>query len=149
MWFCRSRKDREWKQIHFCGSRISHCSTFLDPVGRLLGLDGVILMAFILGLPANEIVVPIIIMAYTAGGSLTDISDLGTLSTLLRDNGWGIQTAISVMLFSLMHWPCATTLMTIKKESGSLLWTGVAAVLPTLFGIISCMLLNAIVKILL
>ena len=128
---------------------LSHCSTFLNPFGRLLGLDGVILMAFILGFPANEIVIPIIIMAYTAGGSLTDISDLGTLSTLLRDNGWGIQTAISVMLFSLMHWPCATTLMTIKKESGSLLWTGVAAVLPTLFGIISCMLLNAIVKILL
>ncbi len=126
-----------------------HCSSFLDPFGRLLGLDGVILMAFILGLPANEIVIPIIIMAYTASGSLTDISDLGTLSALLRSNGWGIQTAISVMLFSLMHWPCSTTLMTIKKESGSFLWTLVAAALPTLFGIVSCMLLNIIVKILL
>ena len=128
---------------------LSHCSSFLDPLGQLLGLDGVILMAFILGLPANEIVIPIIIMAYTAGGSLTDISDLGTLSALLRSNGWGMQTAISVMLFSLMHWPCSTTLMTIKKESGSTLWTLVAAALPTLFGIISCMLLNIIVKILL
>lgn len=129
-------------------SLLAHCSSFLDPFGRILGLDGVILMAFILGLPANEIVIPIIIMAYTAGGSLTDISDLSTLSSLLRANGWGMQTAISVMLFSLMHWPCSTTLMTIKKESGSILWTLVAAALPTLFGVVSCMLLNIIVKIL-
>ncbi len=128
---------------------LTHCASFLDPFGQVLGLDGVILMAFILGLPANEIVIPIIIMAYTAGGALTDISDLGTLAVLLRDNGWGMQTAISVMLFSLMHCPCSTTLMTIKKESGSILWTLVAAALPTLFGMISCMLLNMIVKILL
>ncbi len=128
---------------------LTHCSSFLDPFGRLLGLDGVILMAFILGFPANEIVIPIVIMAYTSGGALTDISDLGTLSTLLKSNGWGMQTAISVMLFSLMHWPCSTTLMTVKKESGSVFWTLVAAALPTLFGVILCLMLNIIVKILL
>ncbi len=125
------------------------CSGFLDPFARILGLDGVILMAFILGLPANEIVIPIIIMAYTAGGTLTDISDLGALSALLHANGWSAQTAISVMLFSLMHWPCSTTLMTVKKESGSVLWTLVAFLLPTLFGTAACILFNAIVKILL
>ncbi|MBQ8004090.1 MAG: ferrous iron transporter B [Oscillospiraceae bacterium] len=127
---------------------LSLCSGFLDPFARVLGLDGVILMAFILGLPANEIVIPLIIMSYTAGGALTDISDLSTLSALLQANGWSIRTAVCVMLFSLMHWPCATTLMTIKKESGSLFWTMLAAVLPTLFGIISCLLVCAIAKIL-
>lgn len=114
---------------------LTHISTFLDPYAAYLGLDGVILAAFILGLPANEIVIPLIVMAYTLNGSLVDVNNLSTLSALFHSNGWNLLTAINVMLFSLMHWPCSTTLMTIKKETGSLAWTLLAAVLPTLFGI--------------
>lgn len=118
-------------------SVLAHCSNFLDPFGRFLGLDGVILLAFILGLPANEIVVPIIIMAYMAEGKILEL-DLPELKTLLVDNGWTWITAISVMLFSLMHWPCSTTLLTIKKETQSLKWTLVSFLVPTVCGIIIC-----------
>ena len=97
-------------------SVLSYTSNFFDPFASLLGMDGVILLAFILGFPANEIVMPIIIMSYMATGNLTDFSNLAELKTLLVDNGWTITTAISVMLFSLMHWPCSTTCLTIKKE---------------------------------
>lgn len=118
------------------------CSDFLDPFARLMGLDGVILMAFILGFPANEIVIPIIIMAYTACGSLTDISDLIALRVLFADNGWTWVTAACTMIFSLMHWPCSTALLTIKKETGSLLWTAAAFLIPTAMGMACCMLLD-------
>jgi Fe2+ transport system protein B len=95
---------------------LSHCTNFLDPFANLLGMDGVILMAFILGFPANEIVVPIIIMAYMASGSIIELDNLIELKQLLVDNGWTWITAISTMLFSLMHWPCSTTCLTIKKK---------------------------------
>ncbi len=126
-------------------SLLSHISAFLDPLGRLMGLDGVILIAFILGFPANEIVVPIMIMAYTAGGSLTELG-ADALKTLFISNGWTPVTAICVLLFSLMHWPCSTSLITVKKETGSIKWTVVAALLPTAFGVISCILVNLISK---
>lgn len=126
---------------------LSVCAGFLDPFAQVLGLDGVILMAFVLGFPANETVFPIIIMAYTAGGALTDMSDLSSLASLLRENGWTWMTAVSVMLFSLMHWPCSTTLMTIKKESQSLKWTLAAFLTPTVFGVIICTAFNFITKI--
>ena len=126
-------------------SLLSHISAFLDPLGRLMGLDGVILIAFILGFPANEIVVPIMIMAYTAGGSL---SELGTdaMKMLFIQKGWTPLTAVCVLLFSLMHWPCSTSLITVKKETGSIKWTLVAALLPTAFGVISCILVNLVGK---
>ncbi len=117
-------------------------SNFLNPFGELLGLDGVILTAFILGFPANEIVLPLIIMIYTSGSALTELSDISTVSSLLIQNGWTIKTAISFMLFSIMHWPCSTTLLTIKKESRSIRWTLLAFLLPTLLGIVFCMLSN-------
>lgn len=117
---------------------LAHCSGFLDPLGRLLGMDGVILMAFILGLPANEIVIPIIIMAYMAQGSLVDFESLAQLKELLVNNGWTWVTAVSTMLFSLMHWPCTTTLLTIRKESGSLKWTAMSFIVPTVCGMILC-----------
>lgn len=126
-------------------SLLSHISAFLDPLGRLMGLDGVILIAFILGFPANEIVVPIMIMAYTAGGSLTELG-ADALKTLFISNGWTPVTAICVLLFSLMHWPCSTSLITVKKETGSIKWTLIAALLPTAFGVISCILVNLISK---
>ena len=89
---------------------LAHCSGFLEPFAHLLGLDGVILMAFILGWPANEIVVPIIIMAYMAAGTITDYSSLDSLKSLLADNGWTWLTAVCTIIFSLMHWPCSTML---------------------------------------
>ena len=124
---------------------LAHCTGFLDPFARFFGMDGVILMAFILALPANEIVIPVMILAYMAGGSLTSVGQ-GELLALFTANGWTWSTALCVMLFSLMHWPCATTLQTVKKESGSLKWTALAAILPTLFGFIFCFAVNALSK---
>ncbi|MBQ1263385.1 MAG: ferrous iron transporter B, partial [Oscillospiraceae bacterium] len=128
-------------------SLLSHCAEFLDPFASLMGLDGVILMAFILGFPANEIVLPIIIMAYTANGSLTEMSSVWEMKNLFLANGWTAVTAINVMLFSLFHFPCSTTLLTIKKETGSFKWTLVAAVLPTLIGIACCMAVTFVASI--
>ncbi|MGN0687634.1 MAG: ferrous iron transport protein B [Oscillospiraceae bacterium] len=122
---------------------LSHCTAFLDPFAQLLGLDGVILMAFILGLPANEIVVPIIIMAYTAQGSIAEL-DLAAMKTLLTDNGWTWVTAGCMILFTLMHWPCSTSVLTIKKESGSLKWAALSMIIPTLAGMAACFLFNNI-----
>ncbi len=127
-------------------SVLSYTSNFLDPFASLLGMDGVILLAFILGFPANEIVMPIIIMSYMATGNLTDFSNLAELKTLLVDNGWTITTAISVMLFSLMHWPCSTTCLTIKKETKSNKWTLISILVPTLCGIVVCFAFNLIVN---
>lgn len=120
------------------------CAGFLEPFARLMGLDGVILIAFILGIPANEIVLPIILMAYLSTGSLVEMKSLTSLHALLAANGWTPVTALCTMLFSLLHWPCATTLMTIKRETGSLKWTLAAFLLPTLFGCVICILVNGI-----
>ncbi len=122
-------------------------SEFLNPFGKLLGMDGVILLAFILGFPANEIVIPIIIMTYMAGSNLIDINNTNILKDLFINHGWTFQTAISVMIFSLMHWPCSTTCLTIKKETNSWKWTILAILIPTFCGIIICMTLNLLLKI--
>ncbi|MBE6035883.1 MAG: ferrous iron transporter B [Clostridiales bacterium] len=119
-------------------------SDFLDPFARLMGLDGVILLAFIIGMPANEIVVPIIIMSYMNSNSIFELNDLDTLKNLLVDNGWDWITAVCVMLFSLMHWPCATTILTIRKETQSLKWTAAAFIIPTVCGIFICIGFNFI-----
>ena len=121
---------------------LAHIAAALEPLGRFLGLDGAILLGFILGLPANEIVLPVILMIYTAGGSLAEIGDTAALGALLTQNGWTAVTAACVMLFSLLHWPCSTTLLTIKKETGSLGWTVLGAVLPTAVGVLACALVN-------
>lgn len=117
---------------------------FLDPFARVFGLDGAILIAFMLGFPANEIVLPIAIMAYTASGSLEELPALCDMRALLIANGWSIKTAVCFVLFSVMHWPCSTTLLTIKKETGSLKWTILAFLLPTLFGLAACFIVNAV-----
>lgn len=119
-------------------SILNYCTNFLDPFARLIGLDGVILMAFILGMPANEIVVPIMLMTYLSQGSLTNIEDMNVMKTLLIDNGWTVITAINMILFSLMHWPCTTTCLTIHKETKSLYWTALAIILPTVCGLAIC-----------
>ena len=128
---------------------LNHCSGFLDPFARLLGMDGVILLAFILGFPANEIVIPIIIMAYMANGNLVDIENLSVLKQLLVENGWTWVTAISVMLFSLMHWPCSTTCLTIKKETQSVKWTLVSVLVPTVMGVLTCFVFSTVADIIL
>ena len=122
---------------------LSVCADILDPFASLMGLNGVILLAFILALPANELVIPIILMAYSASGSLTEYSGIDELGDILISNGWTPLTAICVILFMLCHFPCSTTLISIKKESGSFKWTLLAALLPTLVGIILCMTVTA------
>lgn len=117
---------------------LNNCAEFLDPFARLMGLDGVILLAFILGFPANEIVVPIMIMTYMAQGSLVEMGNLTEMKELFLANGWTWVTAVCTMLFSLMHWPCSTTLLTIKKETGSWRWTLLAGLLPTVAGMLIC-----------
>lgn len=121
---------------------------WLDPLGQLLGMDGYILMAFILGLPANEIVLPILIMSYLATGSLTGLSSLEDLHRLLVEHGWTGVTAVCTMLFSLLHYPCATTLWTIKQESGSIKWTILAAVIPLAVAATVCLIVARTTKLL-
>ncbi|MBS5858124.1 MAG: ferrous iron transport protein B [Clostridia bacterium] len=117
---------------------------FLDPFARLMGLDGYILTGFILGIPANEIVLPIILMCYLQGKALINIEDTFAIGEILRQNGWTILTAINVMIFTILHFPCATTLLTIKKETGKMRWVVLSFLIPTVFGIIICMLTNLI-----
>lgn len=127
-------------------SLLAHCAAFLNPFAHLIGLDGYILMAFILGFPANEIVIPIIIMSYTATGSLLKLDSTIELRNLLVANGWTWCTAVCVMLFSLMHWPCSTTCLTIKKETQSLKWTLISFLIPTITGITICFAFTTIVR---
>lgn len=119
-------------------SLLTRLTGALDPAGRLLGMDGVILLAFILGFPANELVLPLVLMGYIAGGSLAEATSLAALGNVLVANGWTWRTALCTMLFSLFHFPCATTLLTIKKESASAKWTLAAFLLPTLTGVLIC-----------
>lgn len=123
---------------------LHHCAAALDPLGRLMGMDGVLLLAFILGFPANEIVLPIALMTYMAQGTLVELSNTAQLAAVLTANGWTPVTALCVVLFSLFHWPCSTTLLTVHKETGSWYWTGLAAVLPTVLGFAVCVLVAAV-----
>lgn len=127
-------------------SCLQYISDVLDPFAQLMGLDGVILLAFLLGFPANEIVVPIMIMAYMATGSMQDMSDLHVLKELFVQNGWTWITAVCTLLFSLAHFPCATTLLTIKKETGSWKWTWISFFIPSVCGVVLCMLVNALLQ---
>ena len=120
-------------------SLLEYIANFFDPSARIMGLDGYILTAFILGIPANEIVLPIILMCYLKSSALVDLEDTMQIGTILVQNGWTILTAINVMLFTLLHFPCATTLLTIKKETGSKKWTLLSFAIPTACGIIVCM----------
>ena len=120
-------------------SLLNIIANFLEPFARLLGLDGYILTAFILGMPANEIVLPIILMCYLGNNSLVDLENTFSIGQILIQNGWTMLTAINVMIFTCLHFPCTTTLLTIKKETGSLKWTIVSFLLPTICGILICM----------
>ncbi len=121
-------------------SLLSQCAAFLQPFAHMIGLDGYILLAFILGLPANEIVIPILIMSYMRAGAMLELDSLMELRELLVANGWTWLTAVCTMLFSLNHWPCGTTLLTIRKEAQSWKWTAVSFLVPTITGILVCFL---------
>lgn len=129
-------------------SLLDHCAAFLDPFARLMGLDGVILLAFILGFPANEIVIPLIIMTYLSQGSLLELGSLAELRALFVEHGWTWITAGSAMLFTLLHWPCSTTVLTIHRETGSWKWTALAVAIPTAIGVCACMLFNGVAHLL-
>ena len=120
-------------------SLLSIIANFLNPFAKLMGLDGYILTAFILGIPANEIVLPIILMCYLKGGTLVNIEDTIQIGQILIQNGWTMLTAMNVMLFTILHFPCATTLLTVKKETGSLKWTLISFAIPTICGVVLCM----------
>ena len=122
-------------------------TTLLDPLGALMGLSGVILAAFLLGIPANEIVIPILLMVYSQSGMLVEAEGISQAGAILSANGWTWVTAVCVILFSLNHFPCATTLLTIRKETGSWLWTGVSFLLPTMVGTFLCMIVNLLAKV--
>lgn len=114
----------------------------LNGFGNILGLDGMILLAFLLGFPANEIVIPVLLMGYLATGSLTDYTDLISLKNILINHGWTILTAINFILLTLFHYPCSTTILTIKKETGSIKWSIFAFIIPTLLGLTLCLIVH-------
>ncbi len=123
-------------------SLFQYCTSFLDPFGQIMGLDGVILFGFLLGIPANEIVLPIILMGYLNNSTITDFSSFEQLRLIFLNNNWTLSTALCMIAFTLFHWPCSTTCLTIKKETKSFKWTSVAFFLPTLVGITLCILIN-------
>lgn len=123
---------------------LTYVANFLEPFANLMGLDGYILTAFILGLPANEIVLPIILMSYIGQGSLVNLEETMQIKEILLANGWNLLTGINVMIFTLLHFPCGTTLLTVKKEAGGWKWAVLSFLLPTICGIILCMLTNLI-----
>ncbi|MBQ9091147.1 MAG: ferrous iron transport protein B [Anaerotignum sp.] len=121
-------------------------TVLLEPLGSLMGLSGVILAAFLLGIPANEIVIPILLMVYSQSGMLVEAEGMAQVGAILSANGWTWVTAVCTILFSLNHFPCATTLLTIRKETGSWFWTGVSFLLPTAAGILLCVMINLLVN---
>src|SRR3712207_121105 len=129
-------------------SILNHIASFLNPFAHAIGMDGYILLAFILGMPANEIVIPIMIMSYMSTSSMLEFDTLEALRNLLVSNGWTWVTAINVMLLCLMHFPCATTLLTIKKETKSAKWTFLSFIIPTITGITICFLFTQTVRLL-
>lgn len=128
-------------------SLLARCAEFLDPIGEFFGMDGAILLAFILGFPANEIVLPIMLMIYMGQGTLVEYGDAAALGSILRDNGWTWVTALCTMIFMLCHFPCSTSCITVKKETGSLKWTLVSMALPTAAGLIICGLISGAARI--
>jgi len=127
-------------------SIITHVATWLQPLGQMIGLDGFILLAFILGLPANEIVIPILLMMYLSTGQIVDFTSLEELRHILINNGWTWLTAVNMMLFTLLHWPCTTTLLTVYKESGSRKWTAISFLIPTVTAFLVCFVLTQAVR---
>ncbi len=129
-------------------SLLSHAAYLLDPLGRALGMDGFILLAFLLALPANELVIPIMLMGYLSAGTMVELNGLEALGTILTERGWSWLTALSVMLFSLLHYPCGTTLLTIYRETGRVGWALLGALIPLSVATLVCYGINALAHIL-
>lgn len=129
-------------------SLLAHMAAFLEPFGHAVGMDGFILLAFILGLPANEIVVPILLMGYLATGQMTEVDSLAELGEIFLANGWTWLTATCTMLFCLLHWPCTTALLSAYKESGSVKWTLLTFLIPTVLAFGVCFLVAQTVRLL-
>ena len=127
---------------------LSIIANYLDPLADLIGLDGVIILAFILGFPANEIVIPIMLMMYLNTGTLVEYDSLESLKTILLNNGWTWLTAVCVVVFSLLHFPCSTTCLTIKKETNSWKWAILGFIIPTMVGILMCFIITTVVRLL-
>ena len=128
-----------------CGGNepaVMRLCTFLEPAGKAMGLDGCTLTAFLLGLPANELILPILIMLYSGGASLP-ASNAG-LAALLASRGWGAKTVVCALLLALFHSPCAATLLTVKKETRSTLWMLAAFLIPSLVGCALLLFVNAL-----
>ena len=123
-------------------SILNHLISFFDPFGKLFGLDGIIVIAFILGFPANEIIMPIMLMCYLNTGTLVEYNSLLELKTLLVDNGWTILTAISVIILFVLHYPCSTACLTIKKETNSWWYVLLSMIIPTFLGLLICFIIN-------
>ncbi len=123
---------------------LARAAALLDPIARALGLDGMILLAFLLGFPANELVLPLLVMGYSAAGTLSECASLAELHALLAANGWTNTTALCTLLFSLFHFPCGTTTLTLLHETKSLRWTLAGIALPTLCGAVVCALVHSV-----
>ncbi|MCQ2456673.1 MAG: ferrous iron transporter B [Clostridia bacterium] len=123
---------------------LEYLTSALDPIGRLAGMDGVILTAFMLALPAAEITLPLMMLGYASGGVISPVRSLGVLPAIFSANGWTAKTAVCVLIFTLVHWPCSTTIITVRRETGSVRWTLAAALIPTFIGYALCVLVNLI-----
>ena len=124
------------------GTLLSYITNFFEPFGQLLGMDGAIITAFLLGIPANEIVIPLIVMIYEQSGVISEIST-EQLFGIFSANGWTAITAACVIVFTLFHFPCSTTLLTIKKETGGWKWAALGFLIPLVIGCVLCFLINA------
>lgn len=122
---------------------LQRAAAFFQPLGRLMGLDGMTLTAYLVGFPANEIVLPTLAMGYTQAGSLADCST-AALHSLLMSRGWTAETCVCMLLFCLCHFPCGTTCLTIRRETGSVRWTVLSMLLPTAVGVVLCALCHGV-----
>ena len=128
-------------------SLLAVCTEFFEPLGQVMGLDGVIFTAFLLGFPANEIVMPIIIMAYLAQGAIGNVTGLEEIREILLSNGWNLQTAVSFLIFSIAHWPCAASAAAVRRETGKISWMILSCLLPAVTGFVLCSLINILLEI--
>lgn len=125
-------------------SILKFAEMIFEPIGRIMGLDGAIILAFILGIPANEIVIPILTMLYMSSGTFGAEMSIDAITELFVLNGWTYTTALCMAIFALFHWPCSTSLITVYKETGSVKHTALSALLPTAVGVFLCILVNLV-----